>query len=268
MCKIKLFLTVCVLSQSACYGIVGKWNVFSTKTSYPWATKSQEPALNSGTHTGVNNKLCKAIHVSMVVRHGARFPSGGATEEITDLHEHLLHYSDSPQFKNISTWVSPYTEEMSGELAPAGEKEQHGLGRRAALKFEALFNNGAEYMWFVSSSKDRARDSSANFYNGMKSVLSNTWRYKNELNNSIMRFYDGCENYDKQVDDNDTHFREFIRFDDTPQFVAIRKALEKKLKVDSNLDPGNANIISYNSITNVVIRKALVNPANAGRSRN
>lgn len=247
--------TTCIsfLLINTCAGNVGKWNVFSTKTAYPWAANTQEPSVDEGTHVPVNSKLCKAIHVSMVVRHGARYPSDSATEEIADLQRHLLHYENGPKFKEVSNWVSPYREELASDLAPMGEKEQSDIGRRIAKKYQTLFTNSGQYVKFVSSSKERALDSSLSFYNGMKGVLTSIWRYKNQVNNSITRFYDGCENYERQVEDNDTHFAEFIKFDETKEFLSIMRSLKTKLGLDSLLDPGKH--ICIHNLSGILVKK-------------
>lgn len=235
---IMLFLTTGLMAAQVCQGNVGKWNVFSTKTAYSWAHDTQEPPIDEGTHKSVNNKLCKVIQVSNVARHGARYPTISATEDIEDLREHLLKFDNSPLFQDISAWVSSYPREKSGELAPVGEKEQFGLGRRNALKFQTLFQNSGQFVKFVSSSKARALDSSVSFYNGMRTLVPNIRRYKNEVNNSITRFWDGCENYEEQVDDNDDHFEEFADYEETPEFKTIVKAVTARFGLDSLLSPG------------------------------
>lgn len=215
---------------------VGRWDVFATKTLYKWAHGDQTPVIsNEYNHVGVGNTLCKAMHVNMVVRHGARYPTLKNLNKIKVLHEKIMKSKDPGKFPQLHNWAFRYNLTLEAELVSGGIAEQNDLGNRVGTRFHHLFDTNAQYVRFVSSRKSRAKDSAKYFYNGLLDVIKKIPSFENEINNHTMRFYDGCYNYETQVEDNVTHFKQFHDFSKTPEFINIAKALRNKLGIEFSL---------------------------------
>ena len=218
---------------------VNRWDVFGTKTIYEWAHDVKEPFSNEHNHVGVGSTLCKAIHVNMVVRHGARNPTLKNMKHIKALHEKIVKSKDPLVFQELNNWTFRYNSDREGELVSKGITEQNDLGARTGVRFSHLFEKNGKYIKFISSRKSRAKDSAKHFHGGLSDFMRNKIpSFNNEINNATMRFYDGCYNYEHQVEDNITQFEQFHKFSKTPQFINIAKSLKSKLKIPFSLTDG------------------------------
>ena len=210
---------------SLCLGNIQKWDLFATKTAYTWANNIEEPATDEHFEQRVDNKVCRAIHVNMLRRHGARYPSNGKTQEIAELYVKLIQASNELDLVDINS----YGKDQASQLAPIGQQEQFGIGRRTGIRFQSLLKNHGEHVVFMSSSRTRAVDSSTQFYLGLNTTLTGLSPLVNEVNDKLIRFYDGCDNYENQVEENEAQFIEYTMFETTPEFVQVKNKLESKL---------------------------------------
>lgn len=215
---------------------VVRWDVFASKTLYEWAHDVRTPPIiNEYNHIGMGNTLCKAIHVNMVVRHGARNPTKNNLVRIKDLHHKIVHSKDPNKFPELNNWVFRYDMKKEGELVSKGISELNGLGQRVGERFHHLFDTNGQYVKFVSSRKSRAKESAKYFHNGLLDFVKNIPSFNNEINNHTMRFYDDCYNYENQVEENEAHFKQFHDFSKTSRFTNIAKSLQSKLGINFSL---------------------------------
>lgn len=219
---------------------VGKWDVFSTKTPYNWAHPDDllHSFVDHGTDVMFQNESCNAVHISMVVRHGARYPGPDTTLHIADLQDKLLKFKGAGKFTELDTWVNPFNTDNANELVAVGQKELYDFGYRTGMRFNALFKSGAQNVQFISSSKTRAIDSSKFFYEGMKQLHKNIGDHGNEVNDALLRFYDGCENYENDVETNPGYFREVTKFEEDRDFANIKNAVKSRLGLNFTLASG------------------------------
>lgn len=234
----KLLCFILCLCVRDGYG-VGRWDVFSTKTLYEWAHDVTDVLFaNEYNHVGVGTTLCKAIHLNMVVRHGARNPTLKNMKKIKKMYEKIKNSKDPSKFPELANWKYRYDFETEGELVAKGINEQFDLGTRVMARFQHLFETNGKYIKFVSSRKSRAKDSAKYFQEGIHDYIKGIPSVQTEINNATMRFYDDCYNYEHQVEDNVTHFKEFHDFSKTPQFLNISKSLKNKLGVTFSVTAG------------------------------
>ena len=218
-----------------------QWDAFSTKTLYEWSHDVQIPfSDNSEMLTTHNDDLCEAVHVSAIFRHGARNPSLKNIIAMDKLQEKLVD-NKTPEIANfIDTWKNSYDRNKEKELVEKGIKEQFELGRRFARKFFTLIDSGREEdLEFISSSKSRAKDSSKYFYGGLSYTFSKLEKHDNEIEDSLLRFYDDCNNYEQFVENNRTNFKEFDDFHKTEEYIDVVKSLRRNLALNISLEPGN-----------------------------
>lgn len=223
-----------------CSGQVGRWDVFTTKTAYPWSHNVSDPVIDAEYQITSGDLECTAATVYMVLRHGARYPTDGTTEEITELRAQLLNDTDGPSYENVLGWESSYNTQNQELLARFGEKEQFDIARRVGLKFLSLFDKYGRYTSFVSSTKARNTQSTEHFYEGLQNVTNSIADLDNNVNETLMRFYDGCTIYEEQVDDSDEHMKEVIKYMEMDDFVGVADKLKQKLGFSDRPSAGNA----------------------------
>ena len=253
-----------------------QWDVFSTKTLYEWSHDvtilSRDNAEMLTTH---NNELCEASHVNAVIRHGARNPSLKNIIKMNKLQEKLIASKPPDTATFINTWKNLYDKEKEKELVEKGIKEQFELGRRFARKFFQLLDSGREEdLVFISSSKSRAKDSSKYFYGGLSYIFSKLEKHENEIDDSLLRFYDDCRNYEWFVENNRTNLREFDNFHKTEEYIGVAKSIRRNLSLNTSLEPGklcNQNILRGKYIyiqSTLVISTSLISNNRLSRSEN
>ncbi|XP_026575691.1 multiple inositol polyphosphate phosphatase 1 isoform X1 [Pseudonaja textilis] len=176
---------------------------------------------------------CTPLQLSAVVRHGTRFPTRKQIEKLARLHGLLLRGGGGGErcslAKRLARWEMWYQPDLDGKLAPKGFLDMKMLAKRLASRFPSLLAPGRR-LAFTSSSKHRCVNSSAAFREGLyeafygrmseggKNVtLTETF----EINDKLMRFFDHCEKFVQDVEDNDTALYEVDAFKESPEMMKI-----------------------------------------------
>ena len=236
----KYILAVVVGCVAFVQGI--KWDVYSTKTAYEWAHPMNDPVTDAEYEKTDGSDTCKAVHIYMVVRHGSRYPTGSSTDEINEFREHIVDSTSGEYLEQIQNWTSLYNHTYAEHLAPSGEQEQFDIGRRVGIKLHTLLSRQKQNLKFVSSTKDRNIDSNEHLYRGLTDAVTDISAFENELNATLMRFYDDCKNYEDQVEDNTTHMAEFTKFEQDTDFIAVAEKLMTGLGFSTPLTMGKCCI--------------------------
>lgn len=103
----------------------------------------------------------------------------------------------------------------ASQLAPTGAEEQQELGKRFGQRFlKTLFRGlGDNDVQFVTTSSPRAIDSATNFEFGFNQALGlDNMTRVSEKRDDLLRFFDECPRYVKEVDHNDSAVVEFLNF--------------------------------------------------------
>ena len=229
------------------------WDTFSTKTLYRWAHNETTPDINAEYNEVLNGRLCEAVHVGMVVRHGARYPNNRGMDEIRSIYTRIKNAKSPALYPELDNWQSPYRLALENKLNPEGETELRILGQRIKRRFSRLFTNNGKWVSFVSSSKQRTKASANSFYQGLYNATgdclfgggdqcnpptgitsSNYAPLELRLNDSVIRYYDSCERYQKDVVDNPAHMVQFAKYSQTEEFINIAKSIRSKLVLPGN----------------------------------
>lgn len=222
-----------------CVGEVGRWDVFTTQTAYPWSQHVSDPEANADYKITNGSLECIAATVYMVVRHGARYPTAGTTAKIEELRKTLLSMTNGPKYENVSNWESSYTQQNEALLTKFGENEQLGIGSRTGIRFFSLFLKYGRYTEFVSSIRDRNIKSTEKFYKGLQNVTNSIASLNNTISKTLMRFFDGCTIYEDQVEDSDEHMKEVIKYRDMDvDFLNVADKLTQQLGLDDKVSAG------------------------------
>lgn len=213
--------------KQVCQGPIKHWDVFSAVTPYDWCNKVKKPSLNEEFEKLEDNKVCKAIQVNMLVRHGARYPFKADSQQIASLRDRLLRINDGPKYKDVQNWKFEYTQEIAEDLVPEGEEAQERIGQRTGIKFERLFRNKGQYLKFVSSTKSRNSDSSFHFYKGLNESVGSIGQFEEEINGSLLRFFDNCDNFKNQLNNEQSE-----KYENGNEFLKIKEKLQSQLGLD------------------------------------
>ena len=227
---------ICVLSFiSYCHGI-SRWDIFSTKTKYEW---SHSTTVNTDGYYSFTSgsRTCRAVHVNMVSRHGARWPSDDDMEDIEEIHERIIASKSANVYPGLDSWRFRYDESNEKQLTVEGQKEQQDLGARIGLQLKTLFaNNG--HIKYVSSSKSRTKHSNEFFHKGLSTSIPTLTEYKNEVNNDLIRPYDDCDKYEETVESDD-NLEELTKFTKSFIFENITTSVKERLGISFTPSEGN-----------------------------
>lgn len=154
---------------------------------------------------------CKLLHVIAVVRHGIRYPGADDIQAASRVTSQLLSQgANSALVDRLSTVVSRYLPvNMEKELSRTGAEEQQNLGSRVAGRYLKLFSSaGYEDVTFVASSSSRAKESCGNFSQGFAERLGSNASRAIETRDDLLRYFELCSKYVKEVRKNKTAVNE------------------------------------------------------------
>ncbi|KAJ7324189.1 hypothetical protein JRQ81_017209 [Phrynocephalus forsythii] len=127
-------------------------------------------------------------------------------------------------------WLQP---DMDGQLASRGRRDMKALAGRLAARFPGLLAPQRR-LAFVSSSKPRCLDSAHAFREGLREALLQHHRGQGptaegnatmtetlEVNDRLMRFFDHCEKFVRDIEDNNTAMHEVDAFKEGPEMKII-----------------------------------------------
>lgn len=142
-----------------------------------------------------------------------------------------------------SHWTMWYTDDMDGQLVDKGNDDHRFLAQRLVEWFPSLLSednvrNGGVKL--TTSSKHRCVNSTVAFRRGLMQGLNVEAEMDIEENDALMRFFDQCERFVKEVN-NKNALEEVKRFNEGPEMKRIMEKMADRLEVPYSS-------ITYNSI--------------------
>ncbi|XP_029652216.1 multiple inositol polyphosphate phosphatase 1-like [Octopus sinensis] len=233
--------------------------IFSTKTAYDWL--KPEASDYFGTTHGLQSTVqyeqrnCSAVYINSVLRHGSRYPGSDDIATMFNIERLLnkLNLSDESNHLawELRNWQSPFSEEDSGLLLELGAREHFDNGIDFARTFSDLIvQNGTLLpMEFMSSYKQRCRESLKAFKRGMKSYLQkmsdesdSEYNYdesvfenmtQQSINNHLMRFFDTCTKYRRMMK-NMTFMSEYHEFYNSNHMNKVVDSVHKRFGLNDS----------------------------------
>uniref|UniRef100_A0A8C5MVA4 Multiple inositol polyphosphate phosphatase 1 n=1 Tax=Leptobrachium leishanense TaxID=445787 RepID=A0A8C5MVA4_9ANUR len=189
---------------------------------------------------------CTPLQIVSVVRHGTRYPTQKQIRKMKKMYNLILDYGGGTDLvHDLQNWTMWYEDWMDGQLVKKGEQDMRNLAVRLASLFPSLFT--AEKlklcnMTFLTSSKHRCVDSTKAFISGLQDHCFGVSRgsvveaedapcTEPVVNDSLMRFFDHCEKFVVQVEDNDTALYELDKFKEGPEMQQLRGKISALLNV-------------------------------------
>nr|XP_056706174.1 multiple inositol polyphosphate phosphatase 1 [Euleptes europaea] len=196
---------------------------------------------------------CAPLQLQALVRHGARFPTGGQIKKLARLHGLVARANGScPAAQALARWDMWYRQDMDGRLAQRGRADMRALARRLAARFPGPLAPQRRFV-FTSSHKARCVDSSEAFREGLCLALYGP-RESNpailgdiKINDTLMRFFDLCEKFVRDVDKNNEAMRELDDFKEGPEMKKVVERIANKLCLP--VDQLNADLVQVGFFT-------------------
>lgn len=188
--------------------------LYATKTSYRQAREHMQSYLEH-THDGLKSRpisygsfypsVCTPKQLTLLLRHGTRFPSSGDIKRAAKFMEKLQHVELLSDFTELKNWKNDFTKENEKILSESGRKENAEIAASFIKSFPELFEAAAmdrERFEFVASDTQRTKASADGFAQGMAESLSLIKDRVSEqliLRNDLLRFFENCANYKYKV---------------------------------------------------------------------
>ncbi|XP_048047161.1 multiple inositol polyphosphate phosphatase 1a [Megalobrama amblycephala] len=224
----------------------------STKNSIPaiaryFGTKGRYEEVN--THLiddilAINNSLvklpsstCSEIHLTAIVRHGTRFPTSKNIQKMRNFYD-LVVRNATNNLKYLSEikshWEMWYKDEMDGRLVDKGREDHRHLAQRLITWFPSLLttdNLRKGRVNLTTSSKHRCVNSTIAFREGLMTGLGIEVELEPAVNDALMRYFDQCERFVKEVEDNKSALEEVKRFNEGPEMKRVMEKMADRLEV-------------------------------------
>lgn len=217
-------------------------DVFSTKTAYSWVYDiSKNVDENEHMTTKFGSKHCVAVNAQVFLRHGARYPGYKDIRKMTALHEKLKLTLKNSEFKFIYDWENQFPESEEKQLVDEGEDEHYELGQRFGKRFANLYGESIKNVKFISSSKDRCKESALAFYEGLTEVVLHEAYddLKPIIKDDILRFHTVCDRFIEEVEKNRTHMIYHKKFKISNEMKSVVDRVQKRLGLEHTaLDAG------------------------------
>ena len=213
---------------------------YGTKTAYNISLTESERDIIGNPDYLFAPSFCQPVHVNIIFRHGTRFPSRSDVVDFYALHDKIHGKVNNPTFGAINSTWKPHFElvdEDHKNLAPVGEEELQQFGHRFTARFASLLKDATtEELKFFSSHKDRSVDSCYFFQRGYQSLYPHVDIInKTDIRDDLMRFFDNCQKYIVEVDDNPAAEKEYKSFLHGPEVHGVAENLTKTLELDSGV---------------------------------
>eukprot|EP00066_Takifugu_rubripes_P002238 XP_003964038.1 PREDICTED: multiple inositol polyphosphate phosphatase 1 isoform X1 [Takifugu rubripes] len=181
---------------------------------------------------------CRIIHLTAIVRHGTRYPTGKNIKKMHDFYELVKSSAvgrESWLQELQNQWTMWYTEDMDGRLVQKGVDDLKNLAVRLSKLFPSMISEEklrAGMIKFITSSKHRCVNSTLSF----KAGLTELWAISDQeiehtVNDALMRFFDQCTRFVQEVDGNPSALSEVESFRLGPEMRRVQEKIAERLRV-------------------------------------
>ncbi|XP_036402885.1 multiple inositol polyphosphate phosphatase 1-like [Megalops cyprinoides] len=181
---------------------------------------------------------CNAVHLTALIRHGTRYPTTQNVKKMQNMSSLVLTQASGNEIwlQDIKTkWNMWYSEDMDGRLVEKGREDLRHLAVRLATAFPTLISEGnlrGNRIKFMTSSKHRCVDSINSFKQGLKNLWNiEDMEFDHEVNDELMRFFDRCRRFIKDVAQNSTALAEFDLFRSRAEMRSVREKVADRLQI-------------------------------------
>ncbi|KAK3537505.1 hypothetical protein QTP70_012257 [Hemibagrus guttatus] len=198
---------------------------------------------------------CKAVHLSVIIRHGTRYPTSGNIKKMIQFSKLVKSQADLSCVKELQTWKMWYKEDMDGRLVEKGRSDHRHLAQRLIKSFPTLItkeNVEGGRVKLITSSKHRCINSTLAFKHAvMEDLRIHGVDLPHTINDDLMRFFDQCTRLVETVEKNKNAVLEVDRFkDDAVESVFYLCAYEFTIRGLNSpwcrlLDDADGRVLEY-----------------------
>ncbi|XP_048843450.1 multiple inositol polyphosphate phosphatase 1b [Brienomyrus brachyistius] len=191
---------------------------------------------------------CDAVHLTVIIRHGTRFPTKKNVIKMHDIYNLVMAEAKSNAgwlHEIKSKWQMWYKEEMDGRIVEKGRDDHRHLAVRLATAFPSLFseeNLRGNRIKFITSSKHRCVDSIVAFQESLRRLWDvRDVDFSHEVNDDLMRFFDHCRRFIDDVENNESALKEVDLFKSSAEMKLVQEKMADRLQVpQSHITPDMA----------------------------
>lgn len=211
--------------------------IFNAMTPYFWVKNINETILENRDGSFMyGGHSCRITNFHYLFRHGARYPSLLWIQKMdnisTVLKEDALVVTKNPF---IGNWRTPFPKSKQYQQSAVGDGEMLQLGERFGKRFRNNVLKNAGKIVFETTSKGRTKQSHSKFRLGLENVIG-----KNSVTTStddrLLRYYDYCGKYIKDVDQNKGTLTEFYKFLNGNEMKSVVNKVRQKIGT-SDIEP-------------------------------
>jgi multiple inositol-polyphosphate phosphatase/2,3-bisphosphoglycerate 3-phosphatase len=172
----------------------------------------------------------------MVVRHGSRYPSNKqANKSVTTL-ERLKSYLTNPK-SLLNDIKDTFKNKPHYGLTDLGAYEMRTIADRFKKRYSNLFSKvDIDQIDFMSSSKPRSMESGLNFTTTLFSHLKDDIVKSLKINDNLLRGFDHCKKYVKEVQLNDGLHENLNLFKRSEYVEKLIQDFKKRHFIDDDVD--------------------------------
>ncbi|XP_078349723.1 multiple inositol polyphosphate phosphatase 1-like [Oculina patagonica] len=219
---------------------------FSEKTRLKFASKTPYQKRNISFETPKN---CESLHISMVLRHGTRYPSRKDVGKIDKMLKVVNEAFNSSTQKRIGDlrfpWKNPFSRTHDKLLAPVGEQEMYEIAKEMLKRFPSLLSRPyhPQDFDFISTGTSRASQSAMAFAYGLfegrgqlgLSLFQPVAVQSRAIDNDpLLRFFDLCPKYSTEVAENETALLEYKKFKHGEEMKNVFQKVLNKMGIHSS----------------------------------
>lgn len=212
-----------------------------------FGTKGRYEEVNTyliGDILATNNSLvtlpsskCSEIHLTAIIRHGTRYPTIKNIQKMREFYDLVVR--DATGNLNYlseikSQWNMWYTDNMDGRLVDKGREDHRHLAQRLIKWFPSLLtdeNVRHGRVKLITSSKHRCVNSTIAFREGLMKGLRTEAELEFVVNDTLMRYFDKCERFVKEVESNKSALEEVKHFNEGPEMKRVMEKIADRLEV-------------------------------------
>lgn len=194
-------------------------------------------------------KNCEPVHISMVLRHGTRYPSQNDVKKIDKMLKAVNEALNSStlQIGELRLpWENLFSHTNDKLLTSVGEEEMYNIAKELLRRFSSLLSRpyAPQSFDFISTGTTRAAQSAMAFSFGLFEGQGNlgSTRFqpvailsRAKDNDPLLRFFDICQKYLRRVVENETALHEYKSFKHGPEMRKVLYKVSNKMNVDSGV---------------------------------
>ncbi|XP_071168730.1 multiple inositol polyphosphate phosphatase 1-like isoform X1 [Mytilus edulis] len=220
--------------------------IFNAMTPYFWVKSINEtiPENRDGSFM-YGGHSCQITNFHYLFRHAARYPSLPWIQKMDNISTVLR--GDSlvvTKHPFIGNWRTPFPKSKQYQQSVVGDEEMLQLGERFVKRFRNNVRKNAGKIMFETTSKDRTKQSKSKFCLGLENVMGKQ-SITTSTDDRLLRYYDYCGKYIKEVDQNNETLTEFYKFLNGDEMKSVVNKVRQKIGT-SEIEP--AEIVTIQQI--------------------